>query len=498
MRKQILTTLLFIAALSAVTRPLLASKATKQEALKIAKAWVEGVVRCEGSWGKALTAEVAGVQDLKRKGHLVGYYCKVVPKGYVIISLYKELAAVKAYSETSDLNPASEEGMADLIKGRLERLMSAVESKTGRKLEKLSDQEIAKVLDINSAPTWDRLLGESAPSSAASDYSSGGTLMTTIWNQGWPYNDRCPWMDCSSDLHGRAWVGCVATAGCQTMRYWCWPPWSPNGAIDWADMPDELTGSSSQNQIDAVALFCHELGVSVDTDYGCDGSSANVDALVSSFIDSYHYSRPEFGMPIEEYAHRESRMDYSTQPDGEEAWFARIQYQLNLNRVIPYRVDGHAIVCDGWRILYGAQMYHMNYGHNNSESAWYYLDNLYLGGWGVEYMVSGVVPICALRGTAEGTLGCDPGMPYRYVDRDCTGNDAYFVTGQKLQFLPNVTLTCTSTSGGSIRWSGAAPLGYILFTRGDQTKGIFIHGSESSGYGNGSMRLYGGGGVILR
>ena len=38
------------------------------------------------------------------------------PTGYIVISLHKELSPIKFYSEVSDLEPESNEGMADLIK----------------------------------------------------------------------------------------------------------------------------------------------------------------------------------------------------------------------------------------------------------------------------------------------------------------------------------------------------------------------------------------------
>ena len=66
-------------------------------------------------------------------------------------------------------------------------------------------------------------------------------------------------------------------------------------------------------------------------------------------------------------------------------------------------------------------------------------------------------------------------FPYRYFDRDATGSSAIFEAGQYVQFLPTITATCTSTTGGSIRFYGASVNNTRLFSRGDRTKGVRIY-----------------------
>jgi hypothetical protein len=43
---------------------------------------------------------------------------------------------------------------------------------------------------------------------------------------------------------------------------------------DWANMPAQITASSSQTQINAVARLIHHCGVSVESDYEADGTGA--------------------------------------------------------------------------------------------------------------------------------------------------------------------------------------------------------------------------------
>ncbi|NQV02714.1 MAG: Spi family protease inhibitor, partial [Bacteroidia bacterium] len=48
-----------------------------------------------------------------------------------------------------------------------------------------------------------------------------GPLLTSAWDQGWPYNINCP--EDPFGPGGHALAGCVATAQVQLMYYWRWP-----------------------------------------------------------------------------------------------------------------------------------------------------------------------------------------------------------------------------------------------------------------------------------
>ena len=62
---------------------------------------------------------------------------------------------------------------------------------------------------------WGHLLaGENLP---AKSTTSVAPLLTTNWDQGWPYNLLCPY-DYEEDDH--TVTGCVATAMAQVMKYW--------------------------------------------------------------------------------------------------------------------------------------------------------------------------------------------------------------------------------------------------------------------------------------
>lgn len=463
------------------------------EALTVANNWITLIIYNEGSWGGSETAEVAEIQEFKRGDRLIGYFCRIEPRGFIVISLRQELAPIKAYSETSDLNPESEEGLADVIKGSMERILDWIEQLAGP-IESAQAIDLDNILKINYRPAWEELVGNVKnfrmglkSGGLKMNYQAGKVLLTSAWHQDPPYNDDCPWMNCANS-NGRAVVGCVATAGAQIMRYWNWPPYgheSPyDDPYDWPNMPDSLTVSSPAAQINAVAELCFEVGEAAGMDYGCKGSGACFASclgkdLLDAFEDHFRYS---------DAADNKHRDAYDNPVD----WFNRIKAELNLNRPLPYGIEDHVVVCDGWREIGSTpiRQYHMNYGWGwdgtcqDGCNTWYSLDGLYLGGEDVEEAIINVYPAPALGSWLSGLYSL-PSFPYRYFDRDATGNDATFDAGHYLQFLPGVTVK----SGGKIQFRGWSTGNTRLFTRGDRSKGILIVSGHIYLYQNGSIKL---------
>lgn len=488
MKKQWMIMALVLLTFAALLSPSWAKKVTQDEALKVARNWTTVVVSEQGSWGDSPIAEVVSVQEFERNGRVLGYFCRVRPRGYVIVSLYRPLEPVKAFSETSDLDPSSEQGMADLIKDGMERVLRAVEKQVGN-IEKARMQDIEKILEIDYRRSWERLEAGTVASSAvsdsdvgASDYVKGEVLLTSEWSQGVPYNEQCPYMSCEPDQsNGRALVGCLATAMSQVMRYWCWPPYGVGSdyadPYDWRNMPDDVYEGSPQEEIDAVAELCHEVGLAVSMDYGCDLSGAYMSDAEPAFEDNFRYSTDCVFRWRDDY----------TATD----WWEQIRDQVNANRPLVYRVTDHAIVCDGWDIweATGDRIYHMNYGWDDSHTTWYVLDALHLGDVAEEGMCANTFPNVAMDTSFSGTFVRES-FPYRYFTRDSVcGLSASFGPGQLLQFLPNVTLTCTSTTG-SIRITGAPSLETRLYTRAVKAEGMRIDDGWVRMDQDGSLILY--------
>jgi hypothetical protein len=490
MKRQLITILLVCLAIvgpaSSVQAQSIPEVVSRDEALTVAQNWISLIIQNKEDWGGSQTAEVEAIQEFKRGERVLGYFCRVSPQGFIVISLRKEMVPIKAYSAVSNLDPESDEGLADLIKGGLERVLNGLE-KHARSLEPdaegiLEDAYLWK-------DTWQQLTGDVCAfkmglesGAVTMNYQEGEVMLTSEWHQYPPYNDQCPDMGCDRsaqcDYNENAIVGCTAIAGGQIMRHWNWPPYGgpPLGSAspysdtyDWPNMPDEFTAppdcSWSTVQVDAVAELLSEVGQACGMSYTCDASACQGRNMEPVYEDYCRYA----DLRVVE------RTDYATAED----WFDEMKAQFNLNRPVQYRFETsdftHAIVGDGWQEIGDppVQQWHVNYGHGNSKNAWYSVDYWYDVG-DDEYMLIDIYPAQALGNTLAGTYLRDVSFPFRYFDQDATGNSATFESGQNLQFLHNITVACGSTTGGSIRFEGSSSNNTWLFTRGDRSIGVRI------------------------
>jgi hypothetical protein len=485
---------------------------TIEEARIVAENWISAIIQERGSWGAAPEAEADIIQEFQRRGRFVGYFCRVRPVGYIIISPRREMAPVKAYSAMTNLEPASEEGMADLLKGKMERIFDKVQ-KIASERKAITGEDVADTLEIDYRPTWNILLnnpkefmhkpkkekpplgvGEKAPNGAdgdaggeASDYQEGAVLLSSNWHQGTPYNNDCPNLGCVSPANGRAVVGCVATAGAQIMYYWGWPPWgegSPySDSYDWPNMRDSVTTGSPAAEQAAVAELSHEIGQAVDMDYGCScdcdlpGCCSSADTYDMEGVYENHYRYSDVS--------RRNRDDYSATD-----WFNLMKEEFNYNRPVQYRITDHSIVGDGWQEIGNpvVRQYHMNYGWSGTGSdTWYTLDTMTDDPEAEEYLLERIIPAPYLT-TLTGVF-TRQSFAYRYFYRDTTGGSGTFEGGQRIQFLPGVVVTCTS---GTVTFAGTASEYSYLFTRGDLTQGLKIENEADAAlklYPNGAIRF---------
>ena len=201
-------------------------------------------------------------------------------------------------------------------------------------------------------------------------------MLTTTWDQNYPYNYYCP--AASGGPGGHVYAGCVATAMAQVMKYWNYPTTGQGShtythstygeqpanfgetTYAWANMPNSINSSSGQTYIDAVATLIYHCGIAVEMNYGTGGSGASSMLVPSALIDYFRYA------PSATYVSRDAFDDAH--------WIAFLKTELDDGRPLYYSGSntnsGHAFVCDGYR---SDDYFHFNwgwsgsdgYGHNN-------------------------------------------------------------------------------------------------------------------------------------
>jgi parallel beta-helix repeat protein/predicted outer membrane repeat protein len=385
-----------------LAQPARAETATAVEMETVCQNWLSLIVHTDGGWAGAAVPTIRSVSDIVStdpalasggRGRLLGRCYSIAPRGHVVVSVLKNMAPVKIYSDESDLDVVSGNRPAELVREILESNARAF-------IETYGDLDVSvargdeRLVDSRHRADWDQLLLD--PASFASRLREEeplregvGPLLATSWHQGGPYNNLCPMGD-----GGLCVVGCVATAAAQVLNYHQWPPRGISGfsyywdgdqscggnvggtwltadfddTYDWANMPLNCNGGCSAAQQAATAELCYEVGVAYSMDYGACGSGAYTNEAVTIFPTYFRYD-PSIN--------EEARNAHSAS-----SWFAIIQDEINHNRPMLYSFrysasEGHAIVCDGWRIQTGQNQYHMNYGWGGSYNAWYTIDNIY-------------------------------------------------------------------------------------------------------------------------
>jgi hypothetical protein len=468
---------------------------TTDKALIVADNWINTIILKKGSWGEADSAHIDSISQFKRGERVLGYFCNVEPVGYIIVSLRKEFAPVKAYSARTELEPGTDEGLADFLKTRMERILDKVEKQFGS-LTTARSEDVSGLFEVDYKEAWEQLEAGVLPiekadvgAEAASDYVQGGNyqegdvLLNTSWAQGPPYNLYCPpppppppdpncdWDHCT--------VGCNATAGAQVLRHWCWPPYGENGSpytdiYEWWNMPNTINESSPAAQIHATAELNYEVGLAGNQAYcvvDC-ATAGHIDNMRPGYISHFRYN-PSSSVP--------RRIIYSPS-----AWFNLIKAQLNANRPMTYGIPGHAIVCDGWQEVGAQKQYHMNWGWADaSRDIWYDLDSL--ADWTVEHLLADHFPDPEIGSTVISGTYVKNAFPYRYFDRDATaGFTTTFASGNYLQFLNGIRLRAT----GYVRIESTVTDNTRIYSGGNPSTGIRLTRGTMILNSGGSVKLY--------
>lgn len=279
------------------------------------------------------------------------------------------------------------------------------------------------------------------------EYRDGNVVVGPLignnkWNQTSPYNKFCPATSGGNSAYGgHAAVGCAAIVMGQVIRYWQYPTtgigtysYTSNygtlsvnyGATtyDYANMPNNLSSSSSVEQDNAVATLLYHCGVSVNMNYGANASSANSNYMVVALSRNFGY--PE----TIEYHERGSLSATS--------WISHLTAELDERAPFFYggsgSYGGHVWLCDGYR---DDDYFHFNWGWGGTQNGYYTITNCSSYGFNSNHAV-----IVGIRG---------PRVPYTIATSNypITGGT---VTGAQVYF-ENETATLVAIPKANLNYT---------------------------------------------
>ncbi|MBO4463915.1 MAG: C10 family peptidase [Prevotella sp.] len=218
---------------------------------------------------------------------------------------------------------------------------------------------------------------QSSAAPVLDEHAAVAPLLTSTWNQPYPYNILCPIDDGKS-----TYTGCVATAMAQVLYYYKYPAkttaampgYTTNSkgitvgradvaTINWRYMKDHYTGEEPTAQKNAVAKLMQLCGTSVHMDYTNAGSGA-YSSEVSEALKNY--------FDFDAATSYVSRNDYRAR-----AWDNLVYNELANSRPVYYSGSavggGHAFVIDGYD---KEGLYHVNWGWGGSCNGYFLLSVL--------------------------------------------------------------------------------------------------------------------------
>lgn len=312
----------------------------------------------------------------KENGITLYYTFFIQPGGFIIVSANDRIQPVLGYSfegdaSNSEMPPAMSERMKIYCK----------------QIKYVFDN--CPEIDKNINDEWKRLSTDDIsllkPFSKKS--KSVDKLLTSTWDQDNYYNEACP-VD-PAGPGGHALAGCVATAIGQIMYYYRWPEqgtgsytyYHPvydtlsadfgNTTYRWNEMTDNITASNP-----AIAELLFHIGVSVDMNYGPNGSGMYNHKAGYIYRTYFNY------VPETHYIFRDS-----TNID----WDSVLVHHLDRKMPLYYagwtadslvNISGHAFVCDGYQ---DTNYFHFNWGWNGIYNGYFYLHDLSPGGSSFNY-----------------------------------------------------------------------------------------------------------------
>ena len=291
------------------------------------------------------------------------YVFNVGNNGFVIVAADNAYRPIIGYSDESAFDAAN-------IPPALEYHLDGI----AESIHRLGNEAVATPLvaaEWNSVLSYGRLISRNGGRGT-------GYFCQTKWNQDYPYNCLCPEDPAGSG--GHTYVGCLATAMSQLMRFWAYPVQGNgshcyyhenygqicadfgNTTYDWDNMPNTLNSNSSDAEKLATGTLCFHCGVTIDMGYGPDGSGGASAPIPGVMHDYFNYSEANV---------QRSRNDYETK-----TWKTMVREQFDMGWPMYYggcEDDGcHAFVCDGYD---DNDMFHFNLGWGGSSDGWYLIDD---------------------------------------------------------------------------------------------------------------------------
>lgn len=314
------------------------------------------------------------------------YVFNMTEGGFVIVAGNDCVQPILGYSNKSALNLSHlPDGLSSYLKMRADETSYAQKKRLSPIPKTITQWE-----DLRQVTTHSK-------QKATNTKDAHSYLISSTWDQSWPYNMHCPEIDGNTAI-----VGCVATALSQIIRFWGYPEHGfgstsylchscgvrisedfSETTYDYEHMPDILGYDSSNEEKEAVSTLCYHAGVSVWMQYGVSSSGVGMSNIG-------HYCtralKNNFGFDT-----NTTRACYRSTMTSEQ-WVDTIRKEIEDGRPVfycgydndsPGNDAGHAFILDGYDSV--NSLFHVNWGWSGSGDGWFDLYNSELNVYGYHF-----------------------------------------------------------------------------------------------------------------
>lgn len=289
------------------------------------------------------------------------YVFNVGETGFVILSSDDRYRPIIGYSDEGAFDP---DNMAPAFQEILDHLNAR------------RTRQSVGAADMKTAMDW-KSLRENGHLVSRFGGKESTYLVSTKWNQNYPYNYCCP-AD-PDGPGGHVYAGCVATAAAQLMKYWNHPlqgtgshtyipednpqygPITVNfgeATYDWDNMPNTINSGSPVEQLEAIGQLIYHAGVSVDMNYRPTSSGAVTGTLCTVMPQYFYYTNQMQNLYRDSYS--------------KEEYLGLIFSSIDMGWPMVHRGGGHAYVLDGYNDF---GFVHFNWGWGGSNDNWFDIDD---------------------------------------------------------------------------------------------------------------------------
>jgi hypothetical protein len=321
------------------------------------------------------------------------YIVYLEPSGFVIVSADDMVEPIIGFADDGAYDPSPENPLGALVTNDLNGRMAAVRSTF--RLQAMAgeipftDTQKKWSYFIRLAETSEggfSLMGRSSISDVRV-----APLVQSKWSQEQVCSNDC-YNYYTTDNHP---CGCVATAMAQLMRYYKHPTTEigvheftiqvddveqtastrggdgNGGAYKWDQMELEPRCSTTLAQRKAIGALCYDAGISINTNYTADGSTAFQykarDALKNTFKYGNAISGLNYDFSAEVFLNIGSGLEGMVNPNLD----AGKPVVLSIKNEEAY--VGHSILADGYGYSSSTPYHHLNMGWSGIDDAWYSL-----------------------------------------------------------------------------------------------------------------------------